>query len=468
MVFLSLCLGLLAPHTAKPSGLSAAPQAPAANQAQAPAIQLPPLGVPDLPPAVPPANQLTLVQAIQTGLRDNPQVAAAHYSVISARENYNSQKAPLNPTFSYAALNNTVAPLSWSDGFNQGANYSAYVTLETNGAVYYRTWQAREQFHQAQFDAATTGLSLKLSIVDAYANLQVANRALEVELKVYQGMVQLGDLTQKRFEAGAGPEADATRARIAAIQEQQNVISDVANVNAARAALNTQLGHPQNAPVDVAEPLVYKPIPAGDLAQLTRQAEQNRPELRSALANLHGLRAVPGLERSAYFPNVVLGKDFGSDGQIFVGMSIPLDLGGIKGAVAKANADVRTQLAQVELQRQAIDADVKSSFINFTAAQKQVDTYQTGILSMSEHLVDQVRHGYELGANTIVDIITADNTYRSVETSYYAAVGAYEQAAYALKHSIGDLADTSVSGPLTEIGTAIPLPVSAAGSDKRQ
>jgi outer membrane protein TolC len=90
-------------------------------------------------------------------------------------------------------------------------------------------------------------------------------------------------------------------------------------------------------------------------------------------------------------------------------------------------------------------------------------------MKMSETLVDQIRHGYELGANTIVDIITAENTYRSVESAYYSAVGAYVVAAYTLKHAVSDLPDSmSSSTTLSEIGLFgnIAGPSAPAGKDK--
>jgi outer membrane protein TolC len=387
------------------------------------------------------SNRLTLDQAVQLGLRVNPQIAAASSAIVSAHENYNSQKSPVNPTLGYGALNDAVAPLNYGYGFDIGDNWTYYATVETSGAIRYRTWQSREQFHQAQFDAKTTGLSLALSIITAYANLQIANSALDVELKVYGNVVKLSDLTEKRFETGVGQQADAVRARIAAIQEQQNVTADVANVDAARAELNMQLGRPQDAPIDAAESLAYRPGPMRQLDELTKLAESRRPELQSAKANLSSLKATVGLERSNFYPNILFGKDLSATGVVWFGFSMPVDLGSIKGSVAKAKADVTTQVAQVEIERQNIDLDVKTSYINLVAARKQVDTYQGGILSMSQTLVDQVQHGYELGANTIVDIITAENTYRGVQTAYYSAIGAYEVAEYTLRHSIGDLPD---------------------------
>jgi outer membrane protein TolC len=434
-----------------------------ANQTPAPAATpLDPIPPVELPIPVPAASQLSLNQALQLGLRQNPQIAGAKSSIVSARENYNSQRSPLNPYYTYGALNDEVAPSDWRNGFSEGSNSVFYYTLETNGAQKYRSRQARGLLHQAEFDARTTGLSLSLGIIDAYVNLQTANRALEVELKVYGNIVKLGDLTNKRYLAGAGTQADAIRAHIAAIQEQQNVIQDVANVNSARAALRNQLGLPQEAPIDAVEPLVYKPNAVGELSELTRRAEISRPELRSANANLEALRAVPGLARSQYYPDLFLAKDLGSDPYVWVGINIPFDLGSIRGQVRKAEADVKTQLAQVETERESVDLDVKSSYINLAAAQKQVATYENGVLTMSGTLVEQVTHGYELGANTIVDVVTAENTYRSVESAYYVAVGNYVQALYALKHSIGDLPDAFSTTTLTPTNLAPTAPVSAA------
>lgn len=427
-----------------------APQAPPAGAGRP---TQPPGGMPDVVAPVPHEDRLTLRQAVQIGLRDNPQTIASHYQVVSAHENYNSQRSPINPTVQYAALNNTVAPIGIGNGFAQAQNYSAYVTLETNGAMKYRARQGRGQYQQAEFDAATAAQTLKLDIIDAYVNLQVADRALVVERQVYTNVSELSDLTQKRFQLGAGPEADAIRARIAMVQEEQNVIADAANVDSARAAINAALGHSPDALVDAASPLVYRPVDVPAVELLTTAAERNRPEIKSEAANLQALRAVPGLQRSAYYPDVILGRDFASDGELSLGLAVPIDLGSIKGAVRRANADVRAQEAQITLSRQAVDLDVKTSCISLSAARRQVDSYESGILTQSETLLARERQGYTLGAATILDVITAENTLRSVQSAYYTAVGAYEQALYALDHAIGAPAEATPGATIESIGT---------------
>jgi outer membrane protein, heavy metal efflux system len=394
-----------------------------------------------LPPAVPSAAALSMEDAIRTALQGNPQRLQSAYSVLSARENYNSQKAPINPTFQYSALNNTVAPLDWASGFGLRSNYSVYATLETNGAQRFRASQAREQMHQAAFDAATVELSIRFQAASAYVGLQAANKQLEIERTVVENTRKLMELTHSRQLAGAGTEADYRRANIAYIQEQQNLAANTAAVLNARAALNAVLGRALDTPIDTASPLEYRLIPPSSLTALTRQAEALRPELQSARANLKALQAVPGLSRSAYFPDVIVGRDFGKGSVFNVGMSVPLDLGSIRGSVRKADADVKAQMAQVEASRQGVDLDVKTSLLTLEAAQTQLATYtsEAGLVNESQKLFEQTRQAYLLGANSLLDVITAEDTYKAVLSSYWSAIGSCAQADLTLKHATGEL-----------------------------
>src|SRR5580704_11639721 len=86
----------------------------------------------DLPP-VDAAKSLTLEQAVQVAYRDNPQLKASRYQVEAARANMSGQRAPINPTFTYAGLNNTVTPQPTLN-VTDPSNYSLLLTLETNGA----------------------------------------------------------------------------------------------------------------------------------------------------------------------------------------------------------------------------------------------------------------------------------------------------------------------------------------------
>jgi cobalt-zinc-cadmium efflux system outer membrane protein len=391
-------------------------------------------GVP-VPQAVAPTEAMTLSEAEAIAASSNLQIAQAVHQIASAHDNLVSQRAPINPTIAFSGLNNTVAPTA----VDNTSNYVGYLTLETNGAQRFRTGVAGAQLQSAQADAKVTALTVRQAVGDAYSALQVANSSLENEREVYALVNQLRDLTQKQFDLGAAPQTNAIRASVALTTEQQNLIAAVSQVEQARIALNVVLGRSPDAPVDASEPLAYKPVTIPSHADLLAEAVSHRPEIVSANANLQAARANIGLQRSQYLPNLVLGSAL-RPAELEVGFVIPIDLGSVGGAVAKAKDDVRVQEDQVAQQRQQVATDVENAYVNIEQASKAVDLYNQGVLPQSESLLQKVTKGFGLGASTILDVIDAQQTFRTARNSYYAAIGSYNQAVDQLSRALGESA----------------------------
>src|SRR5579871_2072227 len=121
-------------------------------------------GGPEAPPPVPDGAKLTLTQAVDLALKQNPQILQATYQVASAHANLSSQRAPVNPTLSYSGLNNTVT----TGNFGNPSNYALYATIETSGRQGLRTRQARAQLQGSQFDAETARLTVQQATAAAY------------------------------------------------------------------------------------------------------------------------------------------------------------------------------------------------------------------------------------------------------------------------------------------------------------
>jgi cobalt-zinc-cadmium efflux system outer membrane protein len=384
-------------------------------------------------PLLPPERRLTLRQAVELGLRVNPQADVARYSVESAHGNLVSQRAPINPTLNYAGINNTVAPFAPSNA----ANYSVAATIETSGRIFHRTDEARAQLHQAEADAETTRLTLRQTVEDAYVNVQVADASYRNEADTYQTAAHLADLTQKQFEAGAAPEANAIRARIALAQEGQNLLRATAAVRTAQAALAVALGDRPDNPVDAVDPLSFDPT--GDRAGLPRSGAagaptdvsalaERRSEVRSGNDNVSALQAALRLQRSQYYPDLIVGRDLQSS-RVQVGLLIPLgDFGNIRGGVEKARADIKTQEAQNQATRLSVRLDIENAMLGLDRAERLVESFRAGILPQSESLLHRVEQGYALGASTILDLIDAQNTLRSTRNDYESALGDYHHA----------------------------------------
>jgi cobalt-zinc-cadmium efflux system outer membrane protein len=428
-IFCVLPLGLLCLGTTSLAGQgqNTAPK-PSTTQDQT-------LPAPELPPDVPPAQRLTLAEALRLAGQDNPQLAASTHQVASAQANLSGQKQPLNPNLFITGTTNTPYGLDPSDPTRYGVIY----TLETSGRQRWRTGQARAQLQGTQADAVTTRLSVQQTTAAAYADLQAANSNLQTEREAYETAKRLYDLITKRVELGDAPASNATRTRIALTQEEQNLFRAISAVRQFRAALNVQLGRNPDLPIDAADPLAFTPL-ALKLEDLQALALRSRPELRSAEASRRALDANVKLQRSQLYPDLQLGANPRTlgDRQVQVSVALPLfDFGSIRGAVNKAKEDAKVQDAQIVQVQQQIRLDVQTAYIALTQSQRLVTSFQDGILPRTQTLLDQVQQGYTLGASSILDVIDAQQTFRAARNDYNNALGDYRRALAQLQRALG-------------------------------
>lgn len=388
-----------------------------------------------MPAPVPQNKRLSLRDAIDLAMSKGLAMESARVAVDGARANFQSQRVPVNPQFYIAGLNNTVA----SSHLGDGSNYDIVVTLETNGAIQWRSREAESQFLGAKADAQTTKIGVLQGVQDAYVNLQIANDLLVNEQAIYQSIADVAELTQQQFELGAASETNAIRAKVALTEEERNLLAAASAVHQARSAFNLQLSRPADEPVDVAEPLTFGAYHPS-LDQLKVLAEQSRPELSSAKLGLDSLKAAVGLTRSQLYPQLFLGTDFSQvkAGGFQVGLAMPLfDLGSIRGAVQKAQKDVRAQELQIEQVKLGIVSDVVAAVDALELSKRTVEALRDGTLPRAEMLRAKVREGYKLGASTILDVIDAENTYRAVRNEYSSALGDYNHALNQLERALG-------------------------------
>lgn len=430
-VALSVCLLGLSLGSRAQNAPSAPTQNPPAVSAAQEALPPPPA----LPSAVPSAQQITLAQALQQAERSNPQNLAGSHQIAGAKANLSGQSAPVNPVANLIGLTNTP---EFFDTYDP-TRYGVLFTLETSGRQRLRTHQARAQLQQTRADVETTHINVREATAAAYIDLQVANRTLEDERAAYDIARNLYELIEQQVKLGDAAESNAIRARIAVTQEEQNLVKAIGTVKLARANLNVQMGRLPATPVDAIEPLTYTPMHL-DLEALQRIALQSRPELLSAEANRRSLEAVVGLQRSQYYPDLVVGVNpIGArSGEVEFGVTLPLfDFGSIRGQVRKAQEDVKTQTLLTEQERQTVRLDVETAYQTLLEAQLEVASFQDGILPRAQTLLTRVEQGYKLGASSILDLIDAQQTFRATHTDYNVTLGEYNKARAQLERAIG-------------------------------
>ena len=130
---------------------------------------------------------------------------------------------------------------------------------------------------------------------------------------------------------------------------------------------------------------------------------------------------------------------------------MPIDLGSIRGAVQQAQKQVKAQEAVQSQLKQSVQLDVNAAFDALNTAEQTVDAYQNGVLPQSESLLQRITQGYTLGANTVLDLLDAQNTLRTVRIAYYTAIGNYRQALAQLERAVGQSIPAFSSVPIVNV-----------------
>jgi outer membrane protein TolC len=426
-----------APRLAVPQ--PAAPQPPASPLA----VPGPPVTVPEgmLPPPVLANQRLTLVDALSEGLQHNPLLIAATRTVSSTHESLLAARRPLDPQigmgFGFSSTTSVFNFVSLED-------FTLTGVMETSGRHRLRVRSAEEVFRGSRYDRETARLNSTQSVTNAYVSLQLANRSLEAQTELYRIVAQQLALTQRQLELGAAREIDVDLLRIALAQAEQALIQARANAATARANLNMPLGREADAPVDAAELLHFTPVRMNPEA-LKALALENRPEIASEQATIANLRVAVRQARSQYYPDVTLtGRPIGvinpSEIDLFFSGSLqfPLPLGTIKHQVRKAQYDVSAEEARLANLHNQVTLDVQTAWLNLEQARRIVDTYETGrIVALSREVVERTRRGFQLGGSTVLEVLTAETSYRTSLLSYYQAIANHQQALAALERAIG-------------------------------
>lgn len=410
--------------------------------------------------AEPPAP-LTLDQAIQTALANNPQLKAIQTRLGISQAEILSASARLNPAF---LTDNGLVERTFRLGVEQ--------TVELGGKRQKRVALAQAQRDVVLSEINTQLLDLRADVRRAYTqlyNAQERQRSYENILQVAQELVSIA---RKREQAGDISKLDVLQTDIISVNannDLQTVALEVAN---ARTRLNTLLNQPYNTPLTLAPPNTAPqlasgitepqptPAPSGpvlkgnvnavvaDLNSLIQEALARRPEMQQNARALVVTERQLALAQANRVPNLTLaaGPAFvikGPNNDVsqfgaFVNGSVDLPVfNRQQGPIAEAQAR-RAQLEQEQAAlKNRITQEVTTAYTAFTVNQERIQRYETQLLPYSVAVVDKSRQAFQEGKASILTPINAQQAYINTRLGYLQALMDYQNAISDLERAVG-------------------------------
>lgn len=397
------------------------------------------------------AEGLTLEQAVDTAVRNNPglkaadsQIEATDAGVLRSASGF-LPKAIVSETWSRtdnplmvfgAKLNQQiVTPADFNPSLmndpgpitNYNTRLAVIQPVFNGGKAYINRIQAKLARDASRQDRERTRQETVYNVIKSYYGFllakdyyQVASKSLETS----RANVQRADA---RYRAGAVLQSDLLRAKVQ-LAEVNDMLTRAENgMKLAAAGLDFAMGVPQGTEYEISGTLVPQDR-AVDMDTLMSKALEQRPDLRALDLSRRNAEQSVSKARTDYLPSLNLTGQVdwnsqnivGDNGRSWAVMAV-LQWNIFEGLATRAN--VKEALAtssrikfQEEQSRSAAQLQVRQAYFNMTASRDRIAATESSVQEAEEGL-RIVQKRYETGMTPFVDVLGAESALIRARTN---------------------------------------------------
>ncbi|MCE5322516.1 TolC family protein [bacterium] len=380
------------------------------------------------------AEDLSLQQALDIAIKNNPTVAAGRLSADAAKQSAKGANALTNPEI-------LVAPSIVGDAGSDSALLFSQ-PLEINGSRRVRGQIASSEATAVGYDSDTTRREILLRVNQSYWDVARAQELVKLNQENITYLETVRAAVQKQYDVGTAPGAQVLKMDVELARARQELSQAQLGLQQSMAELNTLMACPTNNVFSVSEPLIFNDV-CIDCAGLLTSALARRPEIASACAQYTSAQAQIKAAKLLRVPDLALQArresfDNDSDNGVAIAINLPLlDWGSARAEERRARLAARSREKQVEAVRNNISLDIEQAVQRVNTASQVVREYQGGVLTTSEELATMARKGFEKGASSYLEVLEAQRTLRSVRSDYYSALAEHAKALAQLEWASG-------------------------------
>lgn len=426
--------------------------------------------------AIDAAKVYSLAELVDFAERNNPATRVAWEGAKARGADLHIAQSELYPALAAIALAQAerVDLLFGSSFVTQtvaafGPGLQLDYTLFDFGARGGRIAAARAELAASNFAFNDTHRRIIFQVADTYYRLLNAVGQVDAANASLQNAKTVQEDAEDRLDHGLATLPDVLEAKSATAQAEYDLQSVLGANEIARGDLATTLGVAPTVNIRV-QPLEELPAPVmedASIDELLNRALEQRPDLQQEVAGVKAAEGRVREARSAYYPTLKFETIL--DGQYQYGWQQQLassnrtgltgsgafrldwtifDGGARKNELAKAEADRKGAVAQVEAVTDQIADEVWRSYSNVKTALRQRQA-ATALLEAASQSYDAAVEAYGDGVRSLLDVTAAQRVLAQARSSDVSARTAVLDALADLAYRTGDLlriSGTPISG----------------------
>jgi outer membrane protein TolC len=406
--------------------------------------------------------RLTLQDAIQKALQANLSVLAAGTRVeeaegtrmrrlsaallprVNAQTYVNEQNHDLKAeglSFPGIPIPSVVGPLSNYD-------FRVYAQQNVIDLGSYRELKASERALDAgKMDERDARDLIVRAIAALYLNAQSAAARADAAQSRVTDSSALYKLAKDKHDAGTATGVDVLRAQVQLANDRQALLIAQNQTKQALLELERNLGMSPGTPLELAEPLNYRPLNQPEIEALAPAALLARADYLSLASQREGLVEQQRASRARFYPKLSIngnigeiGRSIGSvqttglvQGQIDFTL-FDRDRNGEAQELASRVKRIDDQIADL---RRGIEEDLRASLLNLDSTNEQVAVAREG-QELAQRELEMAQDRFQQGTANNVEVITAQDELARAEENYILAVSSHVDAKFALARAMGD------------------------------
>jgi cobalt-zinc-cadmium efflux system outer membrane protein len=394
-------------------------------------------------PVSPSILRLSLDETINLFIRQNLDLLMSKYGIEFSRGQQVTARLFPNPV---ASMGLVSSPVQGRTLGNSGQISSQIQQLfELAGKRGYRIESAAfgTQSAEAAFEDAVRQLSF--AVKDAYYRTQLARRRLVLAEENRDRFSRILEVNTIRFKKGYIAEVDLIRLRLQFIDFHSQVIQAIQEAESARSDLRQLLRLSAVTQLELTTELDYKRVDP-DIVRLRSLASDTRPDVRAKRFTFSQREADLRLARAYRIPDVTVGAGYavqGSHGpdnsnQMAFSLGLPLPLfNRNQGGIMQAEVALQTAEADLEKTLNQVENQVDVAYRNLIESRRLVEAFLGGVLDDARSTFTIVERAYERGGATLLDLLDAARTSRTIQQSYIEALFSYQRNVIQLESAVG-------------------------------
>jgi outer membrane protein len=405
---------------------------------------------------------LTLKDAVQLALKQNPQVVTRRLLSMESERNRQIARSALLPQANLAATASldqyNVAIVERTSGRVAAGPYQ-YIAA---GPGYsqtifdlplFRSYQiSREGVREARAQESVTREDVAASVVTQYilvlraiATYEAAKTRVALAQRLYEQAASLE-------KTGVGLKIDTTRAQVELQNERQNLTDAQTLTHTTNYVLAELLDLPREQEPVLADQLEFFTLPEVEQTAALNLAFANRPEMQAQASEEHIVLLQRKSAQDERAPKLDFSGDWQYQGARFnngiptytyeLGLNLPLFTSGrIHAEIARAGLEQQ----RIEQNRHMLEArivrEVKSALDELDAARSNVDVANLG-LQLANDEVAQAERRFAAGVTTNVEVVTAQDALARANSNQIDALYRLNQSRVNLAQAMGEVQNT--------------------------